>query len=42
MSAGQVPSEAVRENLLQALCLASGALQAIFGLSWLVEALSFP
>ena len=37
MSAGLVPYEAVRENLLQASVLSSGRLLTIFGVPWLVK-----
>ena len=38
MLAGLVPSEAVRENLCQALPPAAGGLLAISGIPWLVDA----
>lgn len=38
MFAGLAPSGTVRENLFHASPLASGGLQAIFGIPWLVDA----
>lgn len=37
MSAGMVPSEAVRENKFQASLLGSGGWLIIFGIPWLVK-----
>ena len=37
MSAGMVPSEAIRENTFQASLLGSGGWLIIFGIPWLVK-----